>query len=382
MNRDKFLLRPDVTFLNHGSFGACPREVFEHYQQLQRQIEAQPVQFLWREYFDRMSASRAALAAYVGAHRDDLVFVPNATTGLNIVARSLDLQPGEEVLSTDHEYGALDRTWRFLAGKKGFRYIRREIPLPLSDPQQVVDAVWQGRTARTRVLFISHITSPTALTFPVKQLIDLAREAGIISIIDGAHVPGHLDLDLNALGADFYSGNCHKWLMAPKGAAFLHARSEMQHLVEPLIVSWGYEAEVPGPSRFIDHLEWTGTRDPSAWLAVPRAIRFVQENSWDTERERCHRMLLDAHARITELTRQQPICPASAVWFRQMATLPLPPGTEINRLKNELYDQFQIEIPILKLAGKGYIRLSAQGYNQPEDYDRLLEGLTRLLGTT
>lgn len=381
MNRDMFLLRPDVTFLNHGSFGACPQPVFEHYQELQRELEAQPVEFLGRQSHQRLAQARAALAAYLGAQSDDLVFVTNATTGLNIVARSLDLQPGDEILSCDHEYGALDRTWRFLCGKTGARYIRREIPLPLADPQQVVDAVWGGRTEKTRVLFLSHITSPTALILPVKQLVDLAREAGIITIIDGAHAPGQLDLNLDQLGADFYAGNCHKWMMAPKGAAFLHARREVQHLVEPLVVSWGYEALEPGPSPFIDQQEWTGTRDPAAWLTVPRAIRFMQENHWDEERARCHAMILDVHARLTALTGQTPICPPTATWFRQMATLPLPPDTDINRLKNELYDQFQIEIPLLELNHRRYIRPSAQGYNQPEDFDHLLRGLGEILGT-
>jgi len=315
----------------------------------------------------------------VGAYGDDLVFVPNATTGLNIVARSLDLQPGHEILSTDQEYGALDRTWRFLEKKKGIRYIRREIPLPLTDPQQVVEAVWSGRTARTKVLFLSHITSPTALIFPVQELVDLARAEGIITIIDGAHVPGQMDLNLDQLGADFYSGNCHKWLMAPKGAAFLHARRPMQHLVEPLVVSWGYESLEPGTSTFIDQQEWTGTRDPSAWLTVPRAIAFQQENSWDAARTRCHAMILEAHARITALTGQEPICPASDTWFRQMAALPLPPGTDINHLKTELYTQFQVEIPVLECGPRCYIRPSAQGYNLPQDYDRLLVGLEALL---
>lgn len=381
MNRDMFLLRPGITYLNHGSFGACPRPVFEHYQQVQRDIEAQPVEFLGREYYDRLAEARGSLARFLGAGPDDLIFVTNATTGLNIVARSLDLQPGDEILSTDHEYGALDRTWRFLCKKSGARYIRQPIPLPLSDPQEIIDAVWSGKTNRTKVLFLSHITASTAMIFPVAELVRRGREAGLITIIDGAHVPGQMELDLTALGADFYAGNCHKWMMAPKGAAFLHARPEVQHLVEPLVVSWGYESLEPGPSEFIDHQEWTGTRDPSAWLTVPKAIEFLFSNNWQVERERCHRMICDVHQQITELTGQQPICPVSDQWFRQMAALPLPPETNLNALKIDLYDQFQIEIPILELGGRCYIRPSAQGYNQPEDYDHLVRGLGKLLGT-
>ncbi len=324
MDRTPFLLRPDVTFLNHGSFGACPRPVFQRYQEIQREIEDQPVEFLGRRLHGLLAQARAALGGYLGADADDLVFVTNATTGLNIVARSLDLGPGDEVLTCDHEYGALDRTWRFLGKKRGFRYVRQPLPLPLGDPQQVVDAVWSGVTDRTRVLFISHITAPTALTLPVELLVRLAREAGIISIIDGAHVPGQLDLNLDRLGADFYSGNCHKWMMAPKGAAFLHARRAVQHLVEPLVVSWGYEAAEPGPSRFIDEQEWTGTRDPAAWLTVPAAIDFMEQNHWAGQRDRCHAMLVDWRRRYAQLTGLPPLCPEGPDWFRQMAAVPCP----------------------------------------------------------
>jgi isopenicillin-N epimerase len=172
--------------------------------------------------------------------------VTNATVGLNIVARSLDLHPGDEVLSTDHEYGALDRTWRFLCAKRGAKYIRQPVPVPIASAADVVEAVWSGVTEQTRVLFISHITSPTAIIFPIKPLIDRARERGIVTIVDGAHAPGQIDLNLRELGADYYSGNLHKWLMSPKGSAFLYVRKEMQHLVEPLVVSWGWEAEKPG----------------------------------------------------------------------------------------------------------------------------------------
>jgi isopenicillin-N epimerase len=379
MDRSPFQLRPGIHFLNHGSFGSCPLPVFQRYQEIQREIEAQPVEFLGRRLHTLLAEARAELARFVGAGTDDLVFVPNATTGLNIVARSLALGPGDEVLTTDHEYGALDRTWRFLAAKRGFRYIRQPLPLPLTDPRQVVEAVWSGRTDSTRVLFLSHLTAPTALTLPVAELVQLARENGIISIIDGAHAPGQVDLNLDGLGADFYAGNCHKWMMAPKGAAFLHARKEMQHLVEPLVVSWGYEAEEPGPSRFIDEQEWTGTRDPSAWLSVPAAIAFMRENGWAEVRNRCHQLILDTHRRYFDLTGLTPICPAHRTWFTQMAAFPLPPGTDWRRLKADLYERFQVEIPIVALNGVAYLRASAQGYNLPGDYDRLLEGLEALL---
>jgi isopenicillin-N epimerase len=209
--RELFLLRPDVVFLNHGSFGACPRAVFQAYQTWQLELERQPVEFIQRRSRDLLREAREALGVFVGADADDLVYVTNATMGLNIVARSVPLEPGDEVLTTDHEYGALNRTWEFVCDKRGARYVRRPVALPISDEEQVVDAIWSGVTARTRVLFISHITSPTALIFPVKELVRRAREAGILTIVDGAHASGQVPLELEAMGVDFYSGNCHKW---------------------------------------------------------------------------------------------------------------------------------------------------------------------------
>ncbi|MBN1661062.1 MAG: aminotransferase class V-fold PLP-dependent enzyme, partial [Anaerolineae bacterium] len=241
--RDLFLLQPDVVFLNHGSFGACPRSVFEVYQRWQLELERQPVEFLGRRAPELMRAARQALGSYLGAEADDLVYVPNATTGLNAVARALPLLPGDEVLATDHEYGALDRTWRFVCARRGARYVNQPVPLPVESAEQVVEAIWGGVTERTRVLFLSHITSPTALILPVEALVRRARSAGILTVIDGAHVPGQTPLDLEALGADFYSGNCHKWLCSPKGAGFLYARREVQNLLEPLVVSWGWQPE-------------------------------------------------------------------------------------------------------------------------------------------
>ncbi|MBU0496050.1 MAG: aminotransferase class V-fold PLP-dependent enzyme [Chloroflexi bacterium] len=207
--RDLFLLRPDVIFFNHGSFGACPRPVFEAYQAWQLELERQPVEFLGRRHAALMHEARAALEAFVGAAADDLVYIPNATTGVNIVARSLPLAPGDEVLTTDHEYGAMDRTWRFVCGQRGTRYVRQPVPLPITSVEQVVDAIWAGVTPHTRVLFLSHITSPTAVTLPVTELVHRAREAGLITVIDGAHAPGQVPLDLTALGVDFYLANCH-----------------------------------------------------------------------------------------------------------------------------------------------------------------------------
>jgi isopenicillin-N epimerase len=376
--RDLFLLRPDVVFLNHGSFGACPRPVFEAYQAWQLELERQPVEFLGRRFPALMQEARAALGAFVGAAADDLVYIPNATTGVNIVARSLPLEPGDEVLSTDHEYGAMDRTWRFVCRKRGTRYIRQSVPLPITSVEQVVEAIWAGVTPRTRVLFVSQITSPTAIIFPVVELVRRARESGIITVVDGAHAPGQVSLDLTTQGVDFQLASFHKWGLGPKGSAFLYARREIQYLLEPLVVSWGWESERPGPSRFIDEQEYQGTKDIAAYLAVPAAIRFMQDHNWSQVQQTCHELVRYARRAITALTGLAPITPDSPTWFAQMAAFPLPP-CDGPALQKRLHDECAIEIPIVTWNDRQFVRLSVQGYNTRADVDALVEALRVLL---
>ena len=374
-----FLLDPSITFLNHGSFGATPKPVFAVYRRWQRELERQPVEFLGRRITGLLAESRAALGEHFGTHADNLVYTQNVTVSLNIVARSLELGPGDEVLSTDHEYGALDRTWRFLSKERGFRYINQHIETPLTTEEKFIADFWQGVTSRTRVIFISHITSPTAIIFPVKEIILRARSAGILTVVDGAHVPGQIPLHLDALGADFYGGNLHKWLCAPKGAGFLYARPDVQHLLKPLVVSWGYESEFPSRSNFIDHHEWWGTRDMAAFLSVPRAIQFQLENHWDEVRDSCHQLCAYAQKRICELTSLAPLHPQTDNWFRQMASAPLPAETDLVLLKKRLYDDYRVEIPLIDWNGNRLIRVSIQGYNTKRDVDILLRALSTLL---
>ncbi|MBI3153592.1 MAG: aminotransferase class V-fold PLP-dependent enzyme, partial [Chloroflexi bacterium] len=286
-----FLLNPTVTFLNHGSFGAAPKPVFKEYQRWQRELEYQPVEFLGRRHNDLMRASREVLGKYLGTSAENLVYAQNVTIALNIVARSLELGVGDEVLTTNHEYGAMDRTWRFLSKERGFAYINQ--PVDLTSQDDFVESFWKGVTPRTRVIFLSHITSPTATIFPVEKIIQRARAKNIITVIDGAHVAGQLPLHLDSLGADFYCGNLHKWLCAPKGAGFLYARPQVQHLLKPLVVSWGYESETPSGSTFIDHHEWWGTRDIAAFLSVPKAIEFQQNHAWAEVRGACHQLAVE-----------------------------------------------------------------------------------------
>ena len=290
--RDLFYIRPDIVFLNNGSFGACPKPVFEVYQNWQLELEQQPVEFLGRRHGTLMQEARKLLATFLGTSGENLFFVPNATTGLNIVAHSLKLEPGDEILTTDHEYGAMDRMWQFICQKRGSKYVRQPLRLPIESQEQVIETIWSGVTNRTKVLFISHITSPTALTMPLKELTIRAKDAGIILLVDGAHGPGQVPIDLEEMGIDFYSGNCHKWLLTPKGCAFLYARPEVQSLIEPLIISWGNKSVEDSP--FIQENEFQGTRDIAAYLSVSAAIKFWQKDEWPTILKKCHELTLSA----------------------------------------------------------------------------------------
>lgn len=372
-----FLLDPAVTFLNHGSFGATPKPVFKEYQRWQKELEKQPVEFLGRRHDRLMRESRGILAAYLGTRAEDIVYTQNATIALNIVARSLALGAGDDVLSTNHEYGALDRTWRFLSKERGFAYINQ--PVQLDSHDAFVESFWHGVTPRTRVIFLSHITSPTAAIFPVEKIIRRAKERGIITVIDGAHAPGQIPLHLDALGADFYGGNLHKWLCAPKGAGFLYARPEVQGLLKPLVVSWGYESLMPSGSEFIDHHEWWGTRDIAAFLTVPKAIQFQQEQDWAKMRGACHRLAVETWRRIHDLTGQTPLHSDPETWFAQMTVSTLPSDTDVAAFQRRLYDEYRIEIPLLDWHGNKLLRLSVQGYNSKRDMDKLVRALRRTL---
>ena len=373
----KFLLDPAIIFLNHGSFGATPKPVFRAYQHWQRELELQPVEFLGRRHTDLMRSSRAALAGFFHTEANNLVYTQNVTIALNIVARSLSLGSGDEVLTTDHEYGALDRTWRFLSRERGFKYVNQPIPVPIISAEDIVESFWRGVRPNTRVIFLSHITSPTAIIFPVQEVIRRARQAGILTVVDGAHVPGQIPLDLPALGADFYGGNLHKWLCAPKGSGFLYARPEVQHLLKPLVVSWGYESETPGESRFIDHHEWWGTRDIAAFLSVPDAIEFQEIHQWERVRTACHDLLGDVLNGIVGITGLPTFYPDDS-WYAQMATAPLAPETDIVKLKSRLYDEYRIEVPLIEWNGKKLIRVSVQAYNTRWDIEQLVEALRDL----
>jgi len=378
--RQDFLIDPEITFLNHGSFGACPRPVFEAYQNWQLALEHQPVEFLGRRAISLLAEAREILADYLGCQGDDLVYFPNPTTAINMVVRSLDLKPGDEILTTDHEYGAMDRTWRFICKITGAKYVQQSISLPVSTHDEFLNTFWTGVTARTRLIFMSHITSPTALIFPIQGVCRRAREAGILSIIDGAHAPGQIPVNLKEIDADIYTGACHKWMLAPKGSSFLYARPEIQGQLAPLVVSWGYDAD-PGfgsGNPFIDYHEWQGTRDLSAYLTVPTAIGYMADHYWDQVRKDCHKLALKTRQQINALTGNPPICPPDERWLGQMFTARLP-DLDAQALKMKLFDPYKIEVPLTRWNDQNFIRVSVQGYNTEGDMDALLGALGDLL---
>ena len=355
--REHFLLDPEVVFLNHGSYGACPRPVFERYQAWQRELEREPVDFIGRRLPELLAAARAELAEFVGARPDDLTFVPNATTGVNMAARALDLREGDEVLASDLEYGACDLTWERTCKQAGARYVRAPI-----------DRLFESRTERTRAVFVSHITSETALLVPVEEIVARGRTEGLTTIVDGAHAVAQLDLDLETLGADFYAGNCHKWLCAPKGAGFVHVRTEWQERVDGPIVSWGYDE----PATFISRTERQGTRDAAAYLAVPEAIAFQHEHD---VRERCVELAREARRELCALLGTEPL--ASDASIRQMASVRLPHADP--ELSRRLFDEHRIEIPTMGPRRDDLLRISVAAYTEREDVERLLDALPAAL---
>ena len=294
--KNLFLLNPELTFLNHGSFGACPKPIFESYQSFQREMELDSVHFIQKKYPEYLAKAKASLATFINCEANDFVFTPNPTVAINTVMRSLNLKEGDEILSTNHEYGAMDRTWHFYCKKAGVKYVRQPISLPIVSKEQILEEFWKGLTPKTKIIFLNQISSTTALIFPVKEICDKARDLGLTTIIDGAHVPGHIDLDIADLNPDYYTGTLHKWMLAPKGSSFLYVRKELQNQIEPLVVSWGYESLTPGESTFLDYLEYQGTNDNSAYLCTPTVIDFLEKNNWKQKSAESKELVLKTFA--------------------------------------------------------------------------------------
>jgi isopenicillin-N epimerase len=381
--RRHWAFEPGLVFLNHGSFGACPAPVRAAQQALVERMERNPVAFLGRESGALLRQARQALGRMVGAEADDLAWVPNSTTGVNLVAHSVALAPGDEVLGTDHEYGACVATWQRACRRQGARYVSVAVPLPF-EPGGFAGRVWAAVTPRTRLIFLSQVTSTTALVFPLAELCRRAHEAGIAVLVDAAHVPGQLPLHLDETGADFTVGNTHKWLCAPKGSAFLHVRRDRHALIEADVVSWGYVAAEAGTAAghtgfaaytgdtlLEQRLQWQGTRDLSAFLAVPAALQFHHE-VLAGEAPRCRAL---AAALLQQACARSGLpSPAPAAALAQMAPIPVR-CADAEGLRRRLFERHHIEVPVTQHGGQTFVRASIAAYNDEDDVQRLLAAL-------
>jgi isopenicillin-N epimerase len=382
-------LDPQVEFLNHGSFGACPRHVLDRQQELRARMERQLVLFLSRELEPLLDEARASLASFVGAEPDDIAFVPNATTGVNTVVRSLRLGPGDELLTTDHAYNACRNALRAQEAL-GARVVNAAVPWPGVTPAQVLDAVLSAVTPRTRLALIDHVTSPTGLVFPIEKLVRALEQRGVDTLVDGAHAPGMVPLKLREIGAAYYTGNCHKWLCTPKGSGFLHVRRDRQDRVLPLAVSHGYNSTRTDRSRFRLLFDWGGTDDPTPFLCIPEAVRFLGgllPGGWPALMERNRALALEGRAVLCDALRIPE--PAPAVMIGSLAALPLPdstspapePGSLYDPLQRTLYQRHRIEVPVFTFPQhpRRLVRIAAQLYNSAEQYARLGRALRESL---
>ena len=401
---DRWALDPAVAMLNHGSFGACPRAVLEHQQRLRAEMERDPVAFFYRRAQPLLDESRAALVSLVGCPADDLVFVRNVTAAVGSVLRSLPFEPGDELLVTDHSYNACRNAVEFVAQRCRARVVVVSISLPIESPEQVVDAILTAVTPRTRLAMIDHVTSPTAVVFPIERIVAALNERGVDTLVDGAHAPGMVPLDIGRLGAAYYGGNLHKWTCVPKGAGFLYVRPDRQAAIQPPVISHAYNTPRRGYSRFQDAFDWTGTDDPTPWLCVAEALRFL-EGLVDSEApcagecaglqglmRRNRELTLWARRMLCRQLGLQPVCPEEMLGA--MAAMRLPDDvdpanaldtttaiTAVHRWYTELYGRHGIQVPIYHWPCPPHklLRISVQAYNAPSQYERLAEAVGQLL---
>ena len=386
--RHHWPLAPGQVFLNHGSFGACPKSILELQTQLRQEMEAAPVQFLWRHYDERLEAARTEVARFVGARPRDLVFVTNATTGVNAAVRSLKLRRGDELLTTTHDYNACHNVLVETARQASARLITVRVPFPLRGPSEAVEAVLQAVTPRTRLAMLDHVTSPTALVFPIAQLARELAARGVDVLVDGAHAPEMVPLQVAKLGAAYYTGNLHKWVCAPKGAAFLWVREDKQKEIQPAVISHGHNTPRLGFSSFQDRFDWAGTADPTAWFCAAEAIRWLERlypGGWPAIRDVNHQLAVSACRLLCERLQLEPPCPERMLGA--MATLPLPEpfqgrpkSGKIEAEQLRLYDEYGIELPLLRFGSpeRRYFRISAHLHNSLAEYAYLAQALASL----
>ncbi len=380
ISKNEFLLDDSIVYLNHGAFGATPKEVFEKQQYWQKRLERQPSKMISRDLADLLAEARLALSAYLQCEKDDLVYIPSPTYGVNVVAHSLKLAKGDEVLTSNHEYGACLNTWEFYSKKRGFKIVEQKIRWPISSQEQILEDFWQGVTNKTKLIFISHICSATALTMPVEQIIKRAGEAGIMVFVDGAHAPSQLDLNLSELGADFYVGACHKWLCAPKGSSFLYVKPEKQELIEPLVVSWawGSHQRMDFGSSLLNSNQYPGTRDFSAYLSVKSAIEYQKRNNWAALRAEAMELVDDTLDKADKIDGLSKVYPKNRGLYQQMGLLELTQDADVIKTKEILYNDYKIELPVHSWNGHNFLRFSIQAYNNHKDTEKFILALSEM----
>jgi isopenicillin-N epimerase len=379
--RSHWTLDPQVSFLNHGSFGACPAAVLETQARLRARLEAQPVDFMLRQLEPLLDQALADLGSFLGAQPEDLAFVTNATSGVNAVLRSLTFGPGDEILTTDHTYSGCSNALEYVAGRSGARVVVAAVPFPLRGPEDLLRPVLAAVGPRTRLALLDHVTSPTGLVFPIADLVAALQARGVDTLVDGAHAPGMVPLDLGGLGAAYYSGNCHKWLCAPKSVGFLHVRRDRQAGIVPGTVSHGLTASRSDRSRFRLLFDWPGTTDPTPALSVPAVLSFLPglvPGGWPAVMARNHQLALEARDLLCQALEVAP--PAPDQMLGSMACVPLPPRLgPPEALAERLWKEHRIEVPAFAWPDqtRGWLRISAQLYNHRDEYQRLAELLRR-----
>jgi len=382
--RGQWALRPDVVYLNHGSFGPAPRPVLAAQQRWRELLQGDPMDFLFRRMEGELAEVRRRLGAFVGAPAGDLILVDNATMGMNIVAVSLRLTPGDEILATDHEYGANLRLWERVCRRSGARLVVRRLPARMDNRQDVADAILAGLTERTRLVVVSHVTSATAVVLPVEEICHRARARGVPVCVDGPHAVAMLPLDLARLDCDYYAASCHKWLSAAFGSGFLYVHPRAQAAMEPVLVSWGPTLErppgmaLPLPPQWWEEFVWLGTRDPSAWLSVPAAIDFMESIGLEAFRRRTHELARGVREAVCRMTGLEPLVPDDPAWYGSMIALPLP-GNDAKGLQNALWERYHIEVLVVPWQGGRLLRPSCHAYTRREDLDLLVRAVRELM---
>tara|TARA_Y100001960_G_scaffold315732_1_gene381693 strand:+ start:119 stop:1297 length:1179 start_codon:yes stop_codon:yes gene_type:complete len=381
--KDWFILDPQTVYLTHGTFGGCLKTAFDNKVKWHKKIESDPFDFINNHAFNDLEYSRKILSNYLNCSYQDIVYFPNPSTALNAVIKSMPLSNGDEVLTTSHEYGSLDRTWKYYSSLKGYIYKSITIDIPYDDKQIFIDSFLNQITDKTKIIYLSHITSSTGLIFPVKEICEIARKHNIISIVDGAHAPGQIPVDISKINPDIYVGACHKWMCSPKGVSFLYAKKTIQNSIDPLVISWGWNSDNPGQSQFIDYHQYQGTNDISAYLTIPSIIDFFEKKNWIDIQKKCHELIVDflnnyKDKIILSSNNQNHIAQMLSFKINSNSKLVrdvLNNPNEILNAQNKIFDYNQIRIPVIVWNQEIFMRVSIQAYNKPQDLEKMLEML-------